>query len=217
MSTLVFPLTTLQQNNTQVRGLTWPIKRTPEFSTQVQQASSGKEIRLSYWSTPLWHWELSLDYLYDNPNNLYGSNPDTDLVTIQGFYLQMQGRFGTFLFDDPQDDTVYGQPIASGDGTTTTFQLIRTRGGFTEPIQAPFTDPPPIVYLNGVRKNYGTDYSVDAIGQIVFVVAPGGGTNITSDFSYYWLVRFDDDSAEYEEFMYQLWKLKSVKLVQVKL
>ena len=45
--------------------------------------------------------------------------------------------------------------------------------------------------------------------------APGSGVVITADFTYYFLVRFAEDTAEFENFMYQLWSLKQVKLQSV--
>jgi uncharacterized protein (TIGR02217 family) len=201
----------------------WPTKRTPAFDTLLQQASSGKEIRLAYYPYPIWHWELTFGggdtgFLPDNPNKLFGTNLDTDLVTIQGFYLQMQGRLGVFLLDDPDDDVVSGQAIATGDGSTTVFQLIRTRGGYAEPVQTPFTAPAPNIYVDGVLKTVGTDYAIsNPGGALTFTAAPALGKAITADINYYWPVRFDDDSQEYEKFMFQLWNLRTVKLIQVKL
>lgn len=209
-----------------VRGLTFPVKRTPTFDTFVQAASNKTEVRLAYYRNPLWRWELTYNYLKDNPNDLISGAVDTDLVQLQGFYLQMGGKLGTFLYDDVQPgtlpgagpwDSVSGQPIGTGDGATTIFQLIRTTGGFTEFIQAPYTNPQPTVYRNGVAAVYGTDFSVNNIGQITFASAPASGVAITADFSYYWPVRFDDDSLDFDEFMFQLWELNTVKLVQVRL
>ncbi len=209
-----------------VRGLTFQGKRTPEFQSLVQQGSSGREVRLAYYTDPLWHWELNYNYLKDNPNDLISGYTDTDLVTLQGFFLQAQGRLQPFLFDDVTPgfapgtgpwDSVYGQAIASGDGTTDIFQLIRTTGGFVESIQSPYTAPPPTVYLNGVVQSYGSQYAVDDVGHIVFVTPPALGVNITADFSYYWAVRFDDDMLEFDTMMYLLWELKQIKLVQIRL
>lgn len=217
MSYLVFPT---------VRGLTWSITRTPQWETMVQRMSSGKEFRLQYWQYPLWKWEMEFNYLKDNPNDLISGQIDTDLTILQGFFNQMAGQQQVFLFDDVNAgdqpgagpwDSVAGQPIASGDGATTTFQLIRTSGGFPEAIQAPYTTPPPTVYLNGVRKSYGADYSVDPTGNIIFVTAPGAGVAITADFSYFWPVRFGADELDFETMMYQLWSLKKITLQQVRL
>lgn len=209
-----------------IRGLTWKITRTPSWDTLATRMSSGKEFRLSYWTAPLWKWELEYNYLKDSPNDLVPGNVDTDLVILQGFFNQMAGQFQVFLFDDVNLgdepgagpwDSVAGQPIATGDGTTTTFQLIRTSGGFTEAIQAPYTTPPPTVYLNGVVKSYGTDYSVDGFGNIIFAVAPGNGVAITADFGYFWPCRFTQDELDFETQLYQLWALKKISFTQVRL
>lgn len=203
----------------------WPFKRRSTFDTLVQQTSSRKTVRLSYDPYPLYEWELvfgdgtdDTGFIPDDPDDLFGTNLDTDLVTIQGFYEQMLGRFNVFLFDDPNDDNVEAQQIGTGDGTTTAFQLVRSRGGSTIPIQCPFTLPAPNIYDNGVLKSVGTDYGISNPGGLVtFVTAPAAGHVITADFSYYFPVRFDDDVHEHEQFMVQLWKLKSIKLIQERL
>lgn len=209
-----------------IRGLTWKITRTPRWDSQVSRMSSGKEFRLSYWTAPLWKWELEYNFLKDNPNDLVPGNVDTDLTILQGFFNQMAGQFQVFLFDDVNNgdqpgagpwDSVTGQNIATGDGVTTTFQLIRTTGGFSEPIQAPYTVPEPQVYSNGTPLSYGTDYTVDATGNIIFAVAPGNGVAITADFGYYFPVRFGSDELDFEAMMFQLWQLKKVSLMQVRL
>ena len=86
-----------------------------------------------------------------------------------------------------------------------------------EAIQAPYTNPPPTVYINGVVQNYGTNYSVDGFGNIIFVTAPAGGAVITADFGYYWPVRFGSDDLDFDTQLYQLWELKKVTLMQVRL
>ena len=190
MSLLVYPV---------IRGIGWPVKRTPSWDTLTQSTSSGREVRLAYYTNPIWSFEITYGggqaggdgYILDNPLNLIPLATETDLAVIQGFYNQMQGRFGLFLYDDVQPgiapgqgqwDSVAGQPIGTGDGTTTVFQLIRTSGGFTESIQAPFmldgVSPPPNVYLNGVLQTYATDFSVDNTGRILFVTAPSAAVAI---------------------------------------
>lgn len=222
-----------------IRGLGWPIKRTPAWETQVQSMSSGKEVRLSYWTNPIWHWEITYGggqggaegYVKDVPGSFPAGFSETDLAVLEGFYNQQQGRFGVFYFEDCTPgttagagpwDSVTNQAIGSGDGTTTTFQLIRTSGGFVESIQSPYIYPAagyPIVKLNGVTKAYSTDYTVNNVGQIIFPVAPPNSppTAITATYSYYWAVRFEDDDLGFENWAQYLWSCKSVKLVQVKL
>lgn len=214
-----------------IRGLGYPVKRSQTWESQITKASSGAEVALSYWANPLQKWELMYDgaesgYLLDDPNNPAPMTTETDLAILQGFYNQNQGRFGIFLYDDWTPgtvvgaglwDSVVGQPIATGDGATLIFQLIRTIGGFTEAIQAPYTTPPPLVYDNGAPLVYGVDYTVDTFGRIIFAAPPAMGHAITADFSYYWPVRFDEDNLEFENMMEFFWANKSVKLIQVRL
>ena len=86
-------------------------------------------------------------------------------------------------------------------------------GGFAEPIVAP--NLVSNVYLNGVVQS-PSSYSVDASnGILTFAAAPGSGVVVTADFSYYFRVRFADDAASFENFMYQLWRLKQIKFISI--
>lgn len=128
MSVATFP------DVTRLPGLTWSITRTPSWSTLRQQKTSGRENRVALWSNPLWKWQLQYDYLWHNPN---GRDEDskTQLEWLAGFYLSQQGMYGQFLFNDPADNAVQGQPLGLGDGATTQFQLRRQFGDFTEMIR----------------------------------------------------------------------------------
>lgn len=209
-----------------VRGLTWEITRSPSWDSLVQRMSSGMEFRLNYWQYPLWKWEISYNYLKDNPADLPPGYSSTDLSVLQGFFNSMAGQYNVFLFDDYEAgdtagsgpwDSVTNQAIATGDGATLIFPLLRTTGGFTEAIQAPYSSPPPTVYLNGVAQTYGTNFAIDEFGNIVFASAPGAGVNITASFAYYWPCRFSEDEEDFETQLYQLWTLKKMSFVQVRL
>lgn len=215
--TLVYPT---------VRGMSWKITRTPTWDTLVQRMSSGKELRLGYWQYPLWKWEIEYEYLKDDPNDLIVGQVDTDLTILQGFFNQMAGQLTPFLFDDiimgetageGRWDSVTGQAIATSDGVTMTYPLVRTTGGFTEAIQAPYTTPTPVVYSNGVALTPGGQYSIDAFGNILLVSALPLGAVITADFGYYWPVRFGSDDLDFETMFHHLWDLKKVTLQQVRL
>ena len=133
MSYLVYPT---------VRGVTaWPVTRDKNWESQVQQMSSGATVKLSYWANPLRSWEIHYGGGTNDSGYPQGTSPATSHLepvrrtssTIEGFYDQQQGRFGTFLYDDVTPgvtagtgpyDSVTNQQIGTGDGTTTTFQLI---------------------------------------------------------------------------------------------
>ena len=199
-------------------GLGWSVTKTPRFATRTQHAVSGRELRVLDQAYPIWTWTLTYSLLRD-PHDTRGSNGlgagYDELRTLMGFWLSRQGGFGTFLFDDPTDWIVSDQPIGTGDGVTTQFQLGRTVGGygFFEPIVAPRT-------VLAIRSNGVTiapaNYTVDFDTGIVTLTAPRApGHVIAVDFSYWFRCRFADDSAEFENFMYQLWQLKQLKLQSV--
>jgi uncharacterized protein (TIGR02217 family) len=136
-----------------------------------------------------------------------------ELRTLAGFFLQQQGAFQPFLLDDPTDNAVADQVIGTGNSGATVFQLVRSMGGFAEPIVAP--NAVAQIRFNGVVQP-PANYAVDGdTGLVTFAAAPPAGQVVTADFTYRFRVRFADDSAEFENFMYQLWQLKQIKLQSV--
>ncbi len=187
-------------------GLSWSVTKQPRFATRIQRAVSGRELRALDQPNPIWTWTLSYSVLRD------GGSYD-ELRTLMGFFLDQQGAFGPFLFVDPTDNGVTGQVLGTGDGGTAAFQLVRTMGGFAEPITAP--NAVADVYVNGVVQ-IPSGYSVGAdTGVVTFTTPPAAGETVSADFTYYFRVRFADDTAEFENFMFQLWSLRQVKLQSV--
>ena len=203
-------------------GLGWSVGKTPRFATRIQRAVSGRELRVLDQPNPIWTWTLTYALLRDQHDTRAASGPGTgydELRTLMGFFLQQQGAFQPFLFDDPTDDRVSAQPIGSGDGSATIFQLVRTMGaalpggGFAEPITAP--NIVSAIYFNGVLQA-ASGYTADPItGLVSFTAPPPTGQLVTADFTYFFRVRFADDTADFENFLYQLWALRQVKLQSV--
>src|SRR5579862_8753295 len=194
-------------------GLGWSVTKAPRFATRVQRAISGRELRVLDQPYPIWSWTLTYALLRDkwDARGTGGLGAGFDeLRTLAGFFLAQQGALQAFLFDDPSDDAVTGQIIGTGDAATASFQLVRTMGGFAEPITAPNTVA--ALYFDGVAQSPSL-YAVDpASGLVTFVAPPPAGQVVTADFTYWFRVRFADDTAEFENFMYQLWQLKQIKL-----
>jgi uncharacterized protein (TIGR02217 family) len=194
-------------------GLAWSVTKAPRFATRIQRAVNGRELRILDQPYPIWTWTLSYSLLRDKwdargPGGL-GAGYD-ELRTIAGFFLQQQGAFQAFLFDDPTDDTIAGQTIGTGNSSTSVFQLVRSMGGSAEPVTAP--DTVSAIYFNGVLQN-SAGYAVNVdTGLVTFTTPPPAGQSITVDFTYRFRVRFSDDTVEFENFMYQLWQLKQIKL-----
>jgi uncharacterized protein (TIGR02217 family) len=173
-------------------GRGWSILKKPKWSTKVQTAVSGKELRAAFFSYPL--------YTITN----------AEYQTLIGFFNARQGSFDNFLFTDDSDNAVTAQSFGTGNGTTTGFQLVRTLGGNTEPTMNINTITG--IYVAGVLKTLTTDYTIDALGYVTFVVAPAAGAALTWTGSYYYRCRFLLDENEFEEFMNQLWLLRKLEL-----
>jgi uncharacterized protein (TIGR02217 family) len=209
MSTAVFP---------SLKGIIFPVKRSPMFDTLIQASAAGQEYRAQLEAYPRWKWEIGFDWL----------RTDTaDLQTLLSFYLARNGMYDAFLWTDPDDYAVTTpQQIGIGNGTTAAFQLIRPMGagGFLEPILAPNTVT--AVYVNGVLQVNGTAYGVgdwengvSGNGTINFFSGyiPSSGAVVAAMFTYYWPVRFLADSYEFSKFManpsrYELQKLDFISV-----
>ncbi len=123
-------------------GIEWNITKAPRFATIIQRTASGKEIRSGLMSYPLWEFSLSYSVLRSGGGL-------TEMQTLAGFFLQQLGQMIAFNYSDPSDNSVTAQIFGSGDGATTAFQLLRTLGGFNEPIQN--LNGAPNVFVNGTQ------------------------------------------------------------------
>lgn len=132
MSTAVYPT---------LPTLGFSVFKTPRFSTIVQRAASGKEIRAALWAYPIWDMKLTYDVLRDDVTN-------NEFKQLLQFFLQRQGSFDSFYLTDPDDNAVTAQQFGVGDGATLPYQLIRTYAGFIEPVYA----------LNGTPSIYRNDW-----------------------------------------------------------
>jgi uncharacterized protein (TIGR02217 family) len=196
MSNAVFP--TLQ-------GLKWGITKTPMWSTKTQKSANGRELRAAYFSYPLWKFSLSYEVLR--------ANAMAELQTLVGFFNARQGSFDSFLYQDPDDKWVTAQAFGVGDGVTTKFQLVRDYGGFVEPVVA--TSGTPSIYVAGTLKTLTTHYTL-VDGLVTFTTPPASGAILTWTGGFYYRVRFLQDSAEFEQFMYQLWTSKKIEFQSIK-
>lgn len=169
MSTAVLP---------SLSGLGFEVKRTPVWDTIVQPAVSGKETRLALQTYPRWMWELPYEFLRSDPTN----HEYQDLI---GFFNLRQGMADTFLYQDPDDNSVTGQAIATGNGSIAAYQLRRTFGSFIEPVLAPNTVSAvllagasiPAAGLSAPTNGALTQTSAGALGATTYYVKSTWTTN----------------------------------------
>ncbi len=187
------------------QGITWDISKTPTFNTTTHRSASGYEVRNALMQYPLWKFSLAFELLADS------SSSGSDLKTLVGFFNKCQGSFAAFYYTDPTDNAVTAQTFGTGNGSTLSFQLTRTYGGFTEPVQN--LNAAPSIYVNGVLQTLITNYSISPTGMVTFVTAPAGSAVLTWTGTFYYRVRFVNDTAEFNQFMYNLYELKQLEFI----
>jgi hypothetical protein len=192
-------------------GLACSRHKKPGFSTRVAPHVSGREVRVALMSYPLYEFEAVYNGLTSSASTFAGLGASS-LQSLMGFFLQLQGQFGTFLYTDPDDNTVTGQVFGTGNGSTTAFTIERSLGGFLEPVG--WVTTLANVYLNGTTQSSG--FTLTTPNTLSFTTAPGSGVAVSADFSYAFNCRFLDDQMDFEEFMSTLWKLDSMKFRSVK-
>jgi uncharacterized protein (TIGR02217 family) len=189
-------------------GYSFNAVRRPMWSTELQTHQSGREVRFNYWDTPLYEWDLTFSVLHDFQYGFPTVIP-SELRRLAGFFGAVQGSLLSFLYLDPDDNMVLGQPIGIGDGTTTTFLIVRTFGDptygatVTEPVGGLATSSFNL-YLNGVLQptsSYSFAGSTLGNNVVVFGLPPAPSVVITVDLQpFYFLVRFKEDTLDFEKF-----------------
>lgn len=193
MSNAVFPT---------LPGLGWSVGKTPEWSTKTQRMASGREFRAAFMSYPLWRFSLNYDFLR-------AASAYAELQSLMGFFNARQGAYDSFLYTDPNDNSVTDYQFGTGDGTTVAFQLTRAYGGFIEPVMNVNTLTN--IKKAGVAQSNPANYTIGSTGLVTFTSAPANGAALTWTGSFYFRVRFLQDVAEFEEFMKNLWQLKKLE------
>jgi uncharacterized protein (TIGR02217 family) len=167
----------------------------PERMTDIARLASGDESRNARWAGSRRRWEaggalMKLDLAHE-------------LVT---FFEARRGRLYGFRFRDPIDckscapslsPTATDQPLGTGDGVTTNFQLIKRyasgAGSWDRAIVKP-VDGSVVVAVDGATT---TAFDIDgATGAIAFHIAPAEGAVLTAGFEFDTPVRFDVDRLE---------------------
>ena len=182
-------------------GIQWGGQKSPQFSTVTHRAVSGYEIRAARMQYPLWTFTLSYEFLRDGAY--------TELKTLLGFFLRQMGSFSAFCYSDPSDNAVVNQTFATGDGATVSFPLTRSYGGFIEPVQN--LNGTPQIYVGGMLLS-PTAFSI-INGVVMLATTPATGAVLTWTGSFFYRVRFVNDHADFNQFMFELYELKQISFV----
>lgn len=192
------------------KGLTYPVKRSPLWNNLHQVSASGKDNPIQLYSYPRWKWEIDFSFL-----RTAAAFAPTEWQYLVGFYNAVGGSARSWLWNDVDDTTVTDQSFGTGNGSTTQFALVRTLGGFIEPVFSPVGAP--TIKKNGVTLATPADYSIGTAGLVTFTVAPAAAAALTWTGTYNWVVRFDDDNVDFSKFASGFYDLQGVKFTSLKL
>lgn len=200
MAEAVFPMT--------LPGIGFSVEKTPIFQTRIMRAASGREVRAEDYRYPLWRMVLVIEFLRDKAS--LGLN---ELNTLRNFYLATRGASVPFLLEDPDDSLATAQTAGVGDGVTTQFQLHHSyvAAGFSDRVTAPKVVSN--VFVSGVDPGGWTVNA--ATGVVTMASPPAGAAVITATFSFYFRMRFVEDSMPFEKFMHKLWEVKQIAMISV--
>ncbi|HFC1354130.1 TPA: DUF2460 domain-containing protein [Neisseria gonorrhoeae] len=189
-------------------GLKWGRKKTAVWSTGTQKSASGREFRTAYYTYPQWRFSLSFEVLRTKASV-------NELEKLAGFFNARKGSFESFLYEDPADNAVTDQPVGNTVQGVARYQLVRSMGGFIEPVSA--VKERPAVKVGGMALAYGRDYTVTDKGVLVFNTPQPPGRPITWTGGFYFRVRFTSDTVDFENVLGSLWAAKKIEFTSVKL
>lgn len=166
----------------------------PQWMTDVVPLASGDEYREARWIDALWKYEIA--------HNV--KTPEA-IAELRAFQLARRGQRDGFLLKDWLDYTskpggdglraATDQPLGTGDGATTAFQLVKRYADAIDPYDRPIAWPVAGTVLVAVDgAPLGTGWSVNrGTGVVTFAAAPADGAALTAGFEFDVPVRFEDD------------------------
>lgn len=166
----------------------------PSFLTGLVALASGAEYRPQRWTHPLHRYEIA--------HNIKSA---AAIAELRAFHFARRGRNRGFLFKDWLDftsaadgqspRTMLDQPLGSGTGALTTFQLVKRYPDAVEAYDRPVLWPVAgtlLVAVNGVLLASGVAVA-RGTGIVTLTPAPAAAAAITAGFAFDVPVRFDDD------------------------
>ena len=170
----------------------------PAWNTEIARSASGAEQRNQRWSGAL--------HVYDVAQAV---RDVADLETLMAFFHERRGRMHGFRFPDPLDNRSCGykgtpgptdQIIGTGNGTATTFQLVKRYGSAHAPYDRIITKPisgSVRVSVNGTEAETGWSLNA-ATGVVTFSTAPADAAVVRAGFRFDVPVRFDLDEIRWQ-------------------
>lgn len=166
----------------------------PMWMTDVVPLASGDEYREGRWIDALWRYEIA--------HNI--KTPEA-IAELRAFQLARRGQRDGFLLKDWLDYTskasgdgipgAVDQPLGVGDGSTTTFQLVKRYADAVSPYERPILWPVSdtlLIAVDGIPAPSGWIVN-RGTGVVTFSSAPADGSVLSAGFEFDVPVRFEDD------------------------
>ena len=187
----------------------------PERKTEIVTLGSGFEERNAVWANSRRRYDVG-----------YGVKTLDDLHATIAFFEARMARLYGFRFKDFSDFKscapganvqASDQAIGTGDGHTTTFQLVKNyvsgSASWTRTIKKP-VDGSVQIAVAGVLQSSGV--STDpATGIVTFTSAPANAAAITAGFEFDTPVRFDSDSLSINLSNFMAGEIPGIPIVEV--
>lgn len=190
----------------------------PERRTDVVTLANGFEERNTPWAHSRRRYDAGL-----------GLRALEDIELLIAFFEARQGQLYGFRWKDwsdyksarPSAEVSFDdQEIATGDGSTTVFQLSKTYRSGAYTYQRPVTKPVAGTVRVGIGQDAlreGVDYTLDtATGLITLSHAPEHGLTIKAGFEFDVPVRFDTSSIQTSVASFQAGEAPAVPVVELR-
>jgi uncharacterized protein (TIGR02217 family) len=192
----------------------------PERRTDIVSFGSGREARNARWAQSRRRFDAG-----------YGVKTLEALQAVVAFFEERRGRLYGFRWRDRLDCcsaatgnvvSPLDQVIGIGDGTTSTFQLIKTYGGAFAPYVRAIGKPVNGSVRIAVAESEvvaGSGFTCDAAtGVVTFLpgYTPQPGATVTAGFNFDVPVRFDTDYLEVDLATFAAGAIPKIPLVEIR-
>jgi uncharacterized protein (TIGR02217 family) len=192
----------------------------PERRTEIVTSATGREERNQRWALSRRKYDAG-----------YGVRSLEELAEIVAFFEERRGRLYGFRFRDRLDwssapknaaPTALDQPLGTGDGLTSEFQLTKRYGADFAPYSRPITKPVAgsvLVAVNGLAVAAGTAFDCDPLTGLVRFQpghVPAAGAAIRAGFRFDVPVRFDTDFLEVDLSAFEAGAIPNIPLIEIR-
>lgn len=191
----------------------------PERRTEIVTLASGREERNSPWAYARRRWDAGV-----------AIKTLDDVATLIAFFEARRGRLYGFRFRDPMDNASCApsatvsptdQPLGTGDGATTDFQLIKRYASAGYMVDRPIVKPVDAtarVAVDTVEAAEGVDFTIDdATGIVSFSSPPATDAVLTAGFQFDTPARFDADRLDVSLDAFAAGAVPNVPVIEIRL